>query len=98
MVNKAQMAAHPEGEEWIGLCNQREKDWQLPFEEQYIQACHTKADIQLRIAMYPAQARIFHLADYLVIDFTFKRIYGDLNEWEIVVWHPSHDECESQLS
>ncbi|KIO19436.1 hypothetical protein M407DRAFT_223087 [Tulasnella calospora MUT 4182] len=92
MVKKARTTAHPEGEEWIGLCNQREKDRQLPFEKQYIQACHAEGDIQLCIAMYPAQARIFHLADYLVIDYTFKRIYGDLNEWEIVVWHPSHNE------
>lgn len=41
-------------------------------------------DTKWVITMHPRLAKYFHQVYYLVIDYTFKRVKGDIDEWEIV--------------
>ena len=34
--------------------------------------------------MHPRLAKYFHQVYYLVIDYTFKRVKGDIDKWELV--------------
>jgi len=36
------------------------------------------------ITMHPRLAKHFHSVLYLCIDYTFKRVKGDIDEWEVV--------------
>ena len=44
----------------------------------------TKGDIKLAVTMNPAIVSLVHNIQYLCIDYTFKRVSGELNEWEVV--------------
>jgi hypothetical protein len=37
--------------------------------------------------MLPRLAGLIHTADEIVCDFTFKRVAGDINEWEVAIFH-----------
>ena len=41
-------------------------------------------DTKWVITMHPRLANYFHQVYYLVIDYTFKRVKGEIDEWEIV--------------
>ena len=41
-------------------------------------------DMKWVITMHPQLAKYFHQVYYLVIDYMFKRVKGDIDEWEIV--------------
>lgn len=53
-----------------------------------------EGDIKLAVTMNPALAALLHIAMFFVADYTFKRVYGDLNECEFVVWHRATNERE----
>ena len=41
-------------------------------------------DTKWVITMHPQLAKYFHQVYYLVIDYTFKQVKGQIDEWEIV--------------
>jgi hypothetical protein len=41
-------------------------------------------DTKWVITMHPRLAKYFHQVYYLAIDYTFKRVKGNIDEWEIV--------------
>ena len=41
-------------------------------------------DTKWVITMHPQLSKYFHQVYYLVIDYTFKQVKGDIDEWEIV--------------
>jgi hypothetical protein len=53
--------------------------------------------INLTVTMNPTLATLIHKALYLVSDYTFKRVQGDLNECEFVVWNRGTNERKSIL-
>lgn len=42
-----------------------------------------KGDVKLAVTMHPVVSKLLHSVSYLCIDYTFKRVAGELNEWEI---------------
>jgi hypothetical protein len=51
-----------------------------------------EGDIKVVVTMNAVLAALIHTASYLVSDYTFKRVYGELNECEFVIWHASTNE------
>jgi hypothetical protein len=39
-------------------------------------------------------ASLIHVALSFEVDTTFKRVFGSLNEWEIVIWYPAANRHE----
>jgi hypothetical protein len=68
----------------VGLVHEHiERESKLPDKERYIHTVMTKGDIKIAVTMHPTIANIMHAVAYLCIDYTFKRVSGELNEWEI---------------
>lgn len=42
--------------------------------------------LKLAVCLEADLAELIHEVRYLVPDFTFKRLVGDLNEWEVAIW------------
>ena len=53
--------------------------------------------IHLAVTMNPTLAALIHNTLYLVGDYTFKQVQGDLDECEFVVWNRATNERESVL-
>ncbi|KAJ7635373.1 hypothetical protein FB45DRAFT_1026254 [Roridomyces roridus] len=66
-----------------------------PTSERYIHAAISKGDFNVVVTLHPQLAKFIHGVLALVIDFTFKRIEGDFDEWEVVGFS---DRLESRLS
>jgi len=43
--------------------------------------------IKIIITAHPTLAALIHRARYLVCDYTFKQMNGELNEWEVAIQH-----------
>lgn len=56
-----------------------------------------EGDIKLAVTMNPALASLIHTAQYLVGDYTFKRVSGELDECEFVIWHAETNERKSTI-
>ncbi|KAJ7934915.1 hypothetical protein B0H13DRAFT_2477555 [Mycena leptocephala] len=85
-VLTARSASTPAGLLWAGILEQFQQDLALPISQQYIHVVRMEADLKLAVCLDPDLARLIHEVRYLVTDFTFKRLFGDLNEWEVAVW------------
>ena len=46
-----------------------------------------EGSIKVVVTTHPILAALIHHARYLECDFTFKRMNGELNEWEVVIWY-----------
>ncbi|KAG6807418.1 hypothetical protein H0H92_007610, partial [Tricholoma furcatifolium] len=88
--NKLQTA--PAGADWQGIVDQWEKDQWLPKEDRYLWHVRMDGSIKLAVTMHPTLARLIHTALSLECDYTFKRVHGDLNECEFVIWHRATNE------
>ena len=56
---------------------------QLAADKQYIHCVTSKSNICLVVAMLPDIVKHIHSVRFLAIDYTFKRIHGEFNEWEV---------------
>ncbi|KAJ7783940.1 hypothetical protein DFH07DRAFT_1055048 [Mycena maculata] len=79
-------ASTPAGLLWAGILDQYEEDLDLPVDEQYIRIVRMEGELKLAITLDSALAKLIHEVQYAVPDFTFKRVKGSLNEWEVTVW------------
>jgi hypothetical protein len=79
----------------IGIVNRYEQDQKLPLDQRYLWHLRMEGNIKLVITMNSTLAALFHTALYLVGDYTFKRVYGDLDECEFVVWNRATNERKS---
>ena len=61
-----------------------QRESKLPANKRYIQAVMVTPEAKWVITMHPCLARYFHSVLYLCIDYTFKRVKGDVDEWEVV--------------
>lgn len=52
--------------------------------EQYIHTVMNKNGWKLVVTLHPQIVMHIHRILYLVIDYTFKRIEGSMDEWEVV--------------
>lgn len=79
---------------FLGILDQYERDLALPVNQQYIHVVRMEGDLKLAVCFDSELAKLVHEVRYLVPDFTFKRIVGDLNEWEVVVWLDDNHESK----
>lgn len=86
LIKEIKKESYPAGEGWEGICRLQRQDNTLPTEERYIHTVRQDDDASIMVAMVPYLASFVHSARFLVCDFTFKRITGDIDEWEVVMW------------
>lgn len=60
-----------------------EREAKLPIEKRYIHRCLFYGNTMVAVTMLPRLVRHIHSVQYLAIDYTFKRVAGDTDEWEI---------------
>ncbi|GJF01013.1 hypothetical protein PsYK624_173180 [Phanerochaete sordida] len=87
-LREIKMTEFPRGTGWDGVLHEHQQEAARAPEKRYIQTVTTKGDIKIIVTMLPSLAKRFHSALWLAIDFTFKRVLGDMNEWEIVTFDP----------
>lgn len=51
-----------------------------------------EGDIKLVITMLSDLADLLHSATFLQLDFTFKRVLGEMDELEVVIWEAGRRE------
>ena len=69
-------------------------DLDLAKGDRYIQSIvQTPAGGTIIFTFQPYLANLIHSALSFEVDMTFKCVYGDLNEWEIVIWYPAVNRC-----
>ncbi|KAJ7511384.1 hypothetical protein B0H11DRAFT_2387169 [Mycena galericulata] len=75
---------YPRGMGWEGVLYElREREVKLPKEERYIHTAMDKGGFRLVVTMHPYIARFIHAILSLNIDYTFKRVEGTMDEWEV---------------
>ncbi|KAJ7050007.1 hypothetical protein C8F01DRAFT_1348352 [Mycena amicta] len=75
---------YPRGMGWEGVVHyMTTTQLLLQPSEQYIHAAMRKGDFSLVVTMHPLIATFIHLPQALCIDYTFKRIEGDMDEWRV---------------
>ncbi|KAJ6527308.1 hypothetical protein DFH09DRAFT_1414272 [Mycena vulgaris] len=75
---------HPRGMGWDGvLYHLREREVKLPKEERYVHTAMDKNGFRLAVTMYPYITMFIHQILSLNIDYTFKRVEGTMDEWEV---------------
>lgn len=55
----------------------------LPKSERYIHTAMSKNGFRLVVTMHPQIAMFIHKLLCLCIDYTFKRVEGKMDEWEV---------------
>ncbi|KAJ6619645.1 hypothetical protein B0H10DRAFT_1946692 [Mycena sp. CBHHK59/15] len=73
-IGQEKKKEHPQGMGW---------EVKLPKEDRYIHTAMTKNGFRLVVTMHPQIAVFIHLILSLNIDYTFKRVDGDMDEWEV---------------
>lgn len=70
-----------------GVFHQKQgDDGNLPAPKQYIQEILSKDGVNMVITMLPGLASRVHDADATLHDNTYKRVFGEWKEWEVVMW------------
>lgn len=70
-----------------GVFHQKQgDDGDLPAPKQYIQEILSKDGVNMVITMLPGLASRVHDADATLHDNTYKRVFGEWKEWEVVMW------------
>nr|GAT54288.1 predicted protein [Mycena chlorophos] len=75
----------PKGTGWDGVQHYIEtKERALPVSQRYIHAAINKGDYKMIVTLHAQLAPYIHTILALIIDYTFKHIEGEMDEWEIV--------------
>ena len=53
-----------------------------------------EGSVKVVVTAHPILAALIHGARFLVCDYTFKWTNGELNEWEVAIWHAALNERE----
>ncbi|KAJ7862404.1 hypothetical protein B0H14DRAFT_2575473 [Mycena olivaceomarginata] len=84
-ISMQKKAEHPHGMGWEGVLHHlNTKEAKLLKSERYIFTAMSKNGFRLVVTMHPQIAMLIHKVLSLVIDFTFKRVEGKMDEWEVV--------------
>ncbi|KAJ7129118.1 hypothetical protein C8R46DRAFT_1202508 [Mycena filopes] len=86
-VSSEKKKAHPRGMGWEGVHHRMSTyEIKLPKSEHYIHVVMAKNGFKLVVTMHPQIVMYIHRVLYLVIDYTFKRVEGELDEWEVAAF------------
>ncbi|KAF5381040.1 hypothetical protein D9615_003872 [Tricholomella constricta] len=86
-LDRLKKDGYPAGMEFQGV--QYEANFRealLPADQRYIHSVITRGEIQLVVTMLPQLVKHIHSVRYLAIDYTFKRVRGAMNEWEVAAF------------
>lgn len=61
-------------------------DIATPIKDRYIHAVHAVDTKLIVVTMFADLVALIHKAAYVQVDTTFKRVVGDLNEWELTIY------------
>ncbi|KAF7300316.1 hypothetical protein HMN09_00914900 [Mycena chlorophos] len=87
---RKRIAAHrkaefPAGTDWDGVKHYFETHERLlPISQRYIHAAIQKGDFKMIVTLHPQLAQYIHGVHALVIDYTFKPVEDEMDEWEVV--------------
>ena len=70
----------------------------MPVAERYIWHLRMEGDVKLVVTLNSALAALLHTASYIISDYTFKWVSGELDECEFVIWHAPTNEHKCCLS
>ncbi|KAH6887795.1 hypothetical protein BKA70DRAFT_70344 [Coprinopsis sp. MPI-PUGE-AT-0042] len=89
-IQKAKHERFPKGLEWEGVHHEFEVHQKaLPKEERYIHSFTSHDEFRVTVTMHPGLIKFVHSVNHLQIDYTFKRVHGEFNEWKIVGFLPN---------
>ena len=91
-VKGAKARTYPFGTGWPGLFDICIKEKDLPADERYIWAAQLTNNVHIAVTMFSGLAEWIHKVNEIVCDFTFKRVVGPVNEWEVAVFLPGWNE------
>ncbi|KAJ7331481.1 hypothetical protein DFH08DRAFT_814787 [Mycena albidolilacea] len=83
-ISRQQKVEHPLGMSWEGVLhelNVRERS--LAKEDRYIHTAMSKNGFRLVVTMHPYIVMFIHKILSLNIDYTFSRVDGDMDKWEV---------------
>ncbi|KAF8155402.1 hypothetical protein B0H34DRAFT_675602 [Crassisporium funariophilum] len=84
VVRKEKIKDYPKGLDWEGVVYEHaERESKLAIKDRYIHTVLSTGNIKLVLTMNSRLAKLFHVVMYLAIDFTFKRVRGEIDEWEV---------------
>ncbi|KAJ7825909.1 hypothetical protein B0H14DRAFT_2596247 [Mycena olivaceomarginata] len=82
-INEKKKKDHPQGMGWAGVVHHFTKESSLLPVDQYLHTTMAENGFRLAVTMHPQIALFIHQVLSLNIDFTFKRVEGNMDEWEI---------------
>ncbi|KAJ7834423.1 hypothetical protein B0H13DRAFT_1914089 [Mycena leptocephala] len=83
-IDEQKKKEYPRGMGWDGVLHHLStKEPSLLESERYIHTAMSKNGFRLVVTMHPQIASHIHSTLALNIDFTFKRVDGEMNEWEV---------------
>ncbi|KAJ7135306.1 hypothetical protein C8R46DRAFT_1201556 [Mycena filopes] len=83
-INGQKKIEHPRGMGWDGVLHwMNSVEVKLPKHERFVHTAMSKNGFKLVVTMHPQIAMFIHKLLSLVIDFTFKRVEGEIDEWEV---------------
>ncbi|KAJ7084812.1 hypothetical protein B0H15DRAFT_802202 [Mycena belliarum] len=84
LIGREKKKEHPHGMGWEGVLYQlNTREVKLTRSERYIHTAMSKNGFRLVVTMHPQIVRFIHRILSLNIDYTFKRVEGKMNEWEV---------------
>ncbi|GJJ14490.1 hypothetical protein Clacol_008754 [Clathrus columnatus] len=86
IIKKLKDKEAPQGYDFPGVVARMQDQRKLPKEEQYIHRATDINGIHMIVTMLPRFAEKLHFVTSSLHDNTYKRITGDCNEWEVVIW------------
>jgi hypothetical protein len=89
-VKEAKRAKYPQGTEWSGVYVAVKEDSAVDIQDRYYWVHRTSVGLEIVVTLFHDLACYIHKATEIAVDFTFKRVLGDTNEWEVVIWSQEH--------
>ncbi|KAF7800308.1 hypothetical protein EIP86_011557 [Pleurotus ostreatoroseus] len=86
LVYKAKRVQNPLGTGLQGVFAQYQADLKKPLNERYIHRFIQDGDVFAIFTFLPALAHYLIDASAVLCDNTYKRIHGEAQEWEVVIW------------
>lgn len=89
LVHKAKARKNPCGTGIAGVVERHTRDMKKAVEDQYIHGVDTTLGDEVFIVytFIPGLARLMLSARAVLHDFTYKRLNGSGQEWEVVIWY-----------
>ncbi|KAJ7189957.1 hypothetical protein GGX14DRAFT_607445 [Mycena pura] len=88
-ITAQKKAKYPHGMGWEGVLHHMGRE--LALSDRYIHAAIAKDGYRIVVTMHHELAPLIHSARYLCIDYTFKRVEGTMNEWEIAIFNDRYN-------